>query len=297
MREIKRKKMIIVVRKTQYLSCTNNTNHVKNFMTVDTIIELLKKILDISLVWALLYFVLKSMRHNIKQLLIFKGIIIIILIKIFAHLLDLATIEYLINYVIEWSPIALIIIFQPEIRSALEQLGKAKLLGRHKTLTLTEKEQTIREILVSLANLRKQKMGALIIIERDESLENYISKAQKIYAKVSSPLLTAIFFVNNPLHDGGVIIQGDQISCSNAIFPTSDSLSLSKRLGTRHRAALGIAEVTDCLAIVLSEETGRISLAIDGQLLYNISFDELKLRLLNALTPGKKTNIRTGGDN
>lgn len=267
-------------------------------MTVDTVVELLKKILDILLVWGLLYFILKSLRHNVKQLLIFKGIIIIILVKIFAHFLDLATIEYLIDYVIEWAPIALIIIFQPEIRDALEQLGKTKLLGRHKTLSLTEKEQTIREILISLVNLKKQKMGALIVIERDESLESYINKAQKIYAKVTNPLLTAIFFVNNPLHDGAVIIQGDQISCSNAIFPTSDSLSLSKRLGTRHRAALGIAEATDCLAIVLSEETGRVSLAMDGELFYNLSLEELKMRLLNALSPNQKLlTTEVGGDN
>ena len=134
-------------------------------------------------------------------------------------------------------------------------------------------------------------MGALIVLERDVSLDNYINHAQKIYAKVSNPLLTAIFFVNNPLHDGGVIIQGDQIACANAVFPTSDNVSISKRLGTRHRAALGISERSDCLAIVLSEETGRISLANSGQLLYNLSLDELKIRLSEGLTPSKKVLV------
>ena len=257
-------------------------------MTVESIIEITKKILDILLVWALLYFALKNLRHNVKQLLIFKGIVVIILIKLISVVLDLATIGYLIDYVIEWAPIALIIIFQPEIRAALEQLGKAKLLGRHKTLSLTEKERTVHEIMGALNTLRAQKMGALIAIEKDQSLASYISRGQKIYAEVTSPLLTSIFYNNNPLHDGAVIIQGNQIACATAVFPTSDSLSLSKRLGTRHRAALGIAEQTDCLAIVLSEETGRFSLAINGQLLYDLSEDELKLHLLNSFVANKK---------
>ena len=134
-------------------------------------------------------------------------------------------------------------------------------------------------------------MGALIVIERDDSLSKYINNAQRIYAEVTSPLLTAVFFVNNPLHDGAVIIQGNQIACANAIFSTCDSLSINHRLGTRHRAALGISEETDCLAIVLSEETSRISLAVKGELLYNLSLDELKIQLLEGLSPSKKSFI------
>lgn len=257
-------------------------------MTVDSLIELFKKILDILLVWELLYFVLKSLRKNVKMVLLFKGVLIIVIVKILSDFLDLVTIGYLIDYVIEWAPLALIIIFQPEIRDALEHLGHTKLLGRHKTLSLGEREKTVHEIVTSVDNLRRQKMGALIVVERDDSLANYINNAQRIYAEVTNPLLTAVFFVNNPLHDGGVIIQGDQIACANAVFPTSDSLNISKRLGTRHRAALGISEQTDCLAIVLSEETGRISLAVGGILLYNLSIDELKIRLLEGLSPSKK---------
>ena len=260
-------------------------------MTVDSILELARKLLDVLLVWGLLYFVLKSLRKNVKMILLFKGILIIVIVKILSDLLDLVTIGYLIDYVIEWAPLALIVIFQPEIRDALEQLGRTKLLGRHKTLSLSEREKTINEIAGAIEALRKQKMGALIVLERDVSLDNYINHAQKIYAKVSNPLLTAIFFVNNPLHDGGVIIQGDQIACANAVFPTSDNVSISKRLGTRHRAALGISERSDCLAIVLSEETGRISLANSGLLLYNLSLDELKIRLSEGLTPSKKVLV------
>jgi len=131
-------------------------------------------------------------------------------------------------------------------------------------------------------------MGALIVLEKETSLANYIANSQKIYAEVTNPLLTAIFFVNNPLHDGGVIIQGDQIACANTVFPTSNNVNISKRLGTRHRAALGISEQTDCISIVLSEETGRISIATAGKLIYNVSLDELKIRLLEGLAPSKK---------
>ena len=260
-------------------------------MSIDAILELVKKLFDILLVWGVLYFVLKALRKNVKIVLLFKVIIVIVIIKLISVAFDLVTISYLIDYVIEWTPLALVIIFQPEIRNTLENLGHAKLLGRHKTLSLTEREKTTSEIIKSIDSLRRQKMGALIVIERDDSLSKYINNAQRIYAEVTSPLLTAVFFVNNPLHDGAVIIQGNQIACANAIFPTSDSLSINHRLGTRHLAALGISEETDCLAIVLSEETSRISLAVKGELLYNLSLDELKIQLLEGLSPSKKSFI------
>ncbi len=257
-------------------------------MSVDMILELLRKILDVLLVWGLLYFVLKSLRKNVKMILLFKLIVVIVIIKLLSVFLNLVTIGYLIDYVIEWTPLALVIIFQPEIRNALENLGHAKLLGRHQTLSMNEREKTINEIIKTIENLRRQKTGALIVIERDDSLATYINNAQRIYAEVTNPLLSAMFVVNNPLHDGGVIIQGNQIACANAIFPVSDSLNISRQLGSRHRAALGISEQSDCLAIVLSEETGRISLASSGNLEYNLSLDELRIQLSEGLTPSSK---------
>lgn len=257
-------------------------------MTIDSIIVLVKKIADVLLVWAMLYFILKSLRKNVKMILLFKGILIIVVTKILSDLFDLVTIGYLIDYVIEWAPLALIVIFQPEIREALETLGRAKLLGKHKTLSIGEKEQTVNSIISSIEFMKNNRIGALIVMERDISLANYIEKAQKIYAQISGALLSSIFYTNNPLHDGGVIIQGNQITCAGAVFPTSSSLSISKRLGTRHRAALGIAEQSDCLAIVVSEETGRISIAEDGELTYNLSIDEVRTRLLEALSSNKK---------
>ena len=260
-------------------------------MTFNNIVDLIKKLIDVLIVWLALYYILKSLRKNVKMVLLFKGILIIVILKVFSDILGLVTIGFLLDYVIEWGPLALIVIFQPEIRSVLEQLGRSQLLGRHKVLTVDEREKMVYEITNALDYLRKQSIGALIVLERDNSLNDYIQKSKKIYAEISSDLLISIFFPNNPLHDGGLIIQGDKITSAGAVFPTSDSLKISKRLGTRHRAALGISEVTDCISIIVSEETGRLSMAIDGELYYNLTLDEVKLRLLEELRPKKEVFI------
>ena len=257
-------------------------------MTLDSVFELIKKFADVLIVWAMFYYILKNLRKNVKMALLFKGIIIIIVLKLVSDLFDLVTISFILNYVIEWGPIALIIIFQPEIRNVLEQLGRSQLLGRHKVLTVDEREKVVDEIVNAVEYLKKMRIGALIVIERDNSLQDYIERSRKIYGDISSDLLISIFFPNNPLHDGGLIIQGDKITSAGAVFPTSDSLKISKRLGTRHRAALGISEETDCLSLVVSEETGRISIAMGGELFYNLTIDEFKLMILEELKPKKE---------
>ena len=233
-------------------------------ITVTSVLTIIKKIIDISIVWLMFYVILKNIRNSVKLTLLFKGVIIIIALKIISDVCGFTTVGLLLEYVIMYGPLALIVIFQPEIRNILEQLGRNQLLGRHKVLTVDEREHLVYEIVQSMDYLRKNKIGALIVLERDISLGNYIDKAKKIYADLSSDLLISIFFPNNPLHDGGVIIQGDRITCAGAVFPTSSSTKINKRLGTRHRAALGISEETDAIALVVSEETGDISIAIDG---------------------------------
>ena len=260
-------------------------------ITVTDVISILRKLGDICLVWVIFYFILKNIRNNIKLSLIFKGVVFVIVLSWISDWLGFTTIAVLLDYIIQWAPIALIVIFQPEIRTILEQLGRSQLLGRHKVLTVDEREKMVYEITNALDYLRKQSIGALIVLERDNSLNDYIEKSKKIYADISSDLLISIFFPNNPLHDGGLIIQGDKITSAGAVFPTSDSLKISKRLGTRHRAALGISEVSDCIAIVASEETGRLSIAIDGELYYNLTLDEVKLRLLEELRPKKEVFV------
>lgn len=258
-------------------------------MTVNGMLTLLQKIIDISIVWALIYYVLKNLKNNIKMVLIFKGVIMIILIKILSDILNLTTVGLLLEYVIMWGPLALIIIFQPEIRNILEHLGRKQILTRHRVLTMDEREKMVYEIMNSVEYLRKSRIGALIVIERDVSLNDYIERSKALYADISSDLLISIFFPRNPLHDGGVIIQGNRITSAGAVFPISLSNKINKRLGTRHRAALGISEESDCIALVVSEETGKISIAIGGELNYNLSIDDARMMLVEELKPKRET--------
>ena len=263
-------------------------------MTLLSIWSLFTKILDICIVWLLFYFILKNIRNNVKMVLIVKGVLLLICIEILSKILNLYTVGLLLEYVVEWGPLALIVVFQPEIRNMLESIGRTQLLGRHKVLTGDEREKMIGEIMKSVEYLKRNRIGALIVIEKDVSLQEYISRATKIYADISSELLSNLFYPNSPLHDGGAIIQGDKITCAGAVFKTSMNPSVSKKLGTRHRAALGVAEEYDAIALVVSEETGRISIACDGELHYNLTLDDFRMMLMDELKP--KTEIFYDGD-
>jgi diadenylate cyclase len=231
------------------------------------------------------YLILKNIKNNVKLSLLFKGILFIVIIKVLADFLGLVTVGLLLEYVIMWGPLALIIIFQPEIRTILEQIGKTQLLGRHKVLTVDEREKLVYEVIKSIEYMKKERIGALMVIERDVSLQDYISKSTNLYADITSELLISIFFPNNPLHDGGVIIQGNRISSAGAVFPTSSSMKISKSLGTRHRAGIGITEETDAISIIVSEETGKISIALKGELYSNLTIDDVRILLIDELKP------------
>ena len=256
---------------------------------LDIIFTYATKILDLLILWFIIYKLFKYARNNFKLTLILKGIIIIAVLKFVSDKIHLNAVGIILEYVISWGPLVVIIIFQPEIRNVLESIGRSQLLGRHKTLTVDEREKLVYEIINAVEYLKKNRIGALIVLERDYSLAQYIEPANKLYADISSELLISIFFPNNPLHDGGVIIQGDKITCAGSVFPTSLNPSISKRLGTRHRAALGISESSDAIAVVVSEETGRISIAVGGTLNYNLSLDDAKILLLEELQPKKET--------
>ena len=243
-------------------------------MTWSMIWSIFTKVVDICIVWLVFYYIL-----------IFKGVILILLFKVLSNVLNLYTVGILLEYVVQWGPLAIIVIFQPEIRSVLESIGRTQLLGRHKILTVDEREHVVFEIMKAVEYLKKNRIGALIVIEREVSLQEYIDPATKVYADLSDDLLETIFFPNAPLHDGGVIIQGDRITCAGAVFKTSMDPNLNKKLGTRHRAALGIAEESDAIALIVSEETGRISIAVDSNLHYNLSLDEFRMMLVDELKP------------
>ena len=258
-------------------------------MTLNEIYNLFTKILDVAILWLIIYYILKYIKNNVKLTLIFKGLLIVIGLKLLSNWLNLYTVGVLMEYVISYAPLALIIIFQPEIRNVLESLGRSQLLGRHKVLTVDERERVVYEIMQAVEYLKKNRIGALMVIERDYSLGQYIEPATKLYADISSELLISIFFPNNPLHDGAVIIEGDRITCAGSVLPTSMNPSISKRLGTRHRAALGLAEITDAVTILVSEETGRVSIAMDGELNYNLTLEDARMMLIESLQPKKET--------
>ena len=258
-------------------------------MTINSVLTIIQTIVDISLVWMLIYFVLKNLKNNIKMILIFKGVLIIIILKLLSdYVFKLTTLGYLLEYVKMWGPLALIIIFQPEIRNILEQLGRKQIITNHRTLTMDEREKVVYEITNAVDYLRKARMGGLIVIEREISLNQYIERSKNLYADISSELLISIFFPRNPLHDGGVIIQGDKIAFAVAVFPISLNNKINKKLGTRHRAALGISEEADCIAIIISEETGKVSIAMNGVLNYNLSLDDMRMILIEELKPKRE---------
>lgn len=258
-------------------------------MDLSNIYNIFIKIVDITIVWFMFYYILKFTKNNTKLLLIFKGVVIILILKFLSNWLNLNTVGVLLEYVIEWGPLAIIIIFQPEIRSVLESLGRSQLLNRHKILSGDEREKVIYEIMKAVEYMKKNRIGALIVLERDYALRQYIEPANKLFADISSELLISLFFPNNPLHDGAVIVEGDKISCAGAVLPTSMNPSISKRLGTRHRAALGVTETTDAISIIVSEETGRISLASAGELNYNLTLEDMRMLLIESLQPKKET--------
>ena len=214
-----------------------------------------------------------------------KGLIVILIFLLLSYIFNFTTILWLAGKIIKIAIIAVVIIFQPELRKALEQLGQKRYFKS--ILPFTEKkdkgerfsDKTVNELVKACFELSKTKTGALIVIEQDILLSDYEKTGIAIDSLISSQLLINIFEHNTPLHDGAVIVRGDRIVAATCYLPLSDNLGISKELGTRHRAALGISEVTDTMTLVVSEETGNVSIAIAGELLRAVDPDYLKKKL------------------
>lgn len=251
-----------------------------NWDFLSSIYEYLRVVLDIGIVWLILYYILKIFRNNSRTMQIFKGIVLIIIVKIVADFLKLSTLSFLLDWVLQWGPLAVIVIFQQEIRSLLERMGTSPTYSKYDELTGDEKHHLIDEISNALVELADSKTGALITIEQGVSLIDYIRKATRLDSQVSSELLRSIFVPSTPLHDGGVIIQGNKIACAAAFYePTT--MEMPARFGARHRAAVGLSEVSDAITIVVSEETGSISIAQHGKLTL-VSQDNIREYLANS---------------
>ena len=241
-------------------------------------------IIEIVIIAFVIYNVMVWIK-NTKAWVLLKGIIIVVIFALIAYILNLKTILWIAGKTISVGIIALVIIFQPELRRALEQLGRKKILfglfrfndGREKGERFSSK--TAEEIVRACFDMGAAYTGALIVIEQDMVLEEYEKTGIAVDGLVTSQLLINIFEHNTPLHDGAVIIRGDRIVAATCYLPLSDNNSLNKALGTRHRAGVGISEVTDSMTIIVSEETGRVSVAVGGELIHDIDADSLRNKL------------------
>ncbi len=217
--------------------------------------------LDIALMSLVLYRLLLILKGT-KAVQMLIGLGILLLASLASRYLELYTIDWLVQSFWAQIVIAIIVLFQPEIRRALAHIGEAQFL----TFTKAEELKSLEEIVRASVSLANRKIGALIVLERDTSLKDFIEVGTPLDARVSRELLASIFHPTSPIHDGAVIIKGNRIAAAGCFLPITLSSELSKSLGTRHRAGVGLTEETDAVAIIVSEETGLISMAMDGRL-------------------------------
>lgn len=245
----------------------------------------LKLIMDVLVVWGLIYSALRLVRNNSRTMQIAKGILFIMVAKGLSVWLGLHAVSYLIDIFLNWGVVAILIVFQPEIRGMLEKVGKSTELFTS-NLSTTEIMDMISEIVSACSEMSETKTGALITIQQAQSLNDFVRTGIRMDSVVSKELLGTIFQYGTPMHDGAVIIQGNKIACAAAYFPPTTK-DLPSKYGARHRAAVGISEITDSITIVVSEETGNISVATNGQLT-QYKPENLQRYLTNIFMPQQK---------
>ncbi|ANU09210.1 hypothetical protein A1A1_00075 [Planococcus antarcticus DSM 14505] len=247
-------------------------------LTDQTPFGLLGNVIDILLVWFVIYKLITVIKGT-KAVQLLKGIFVIIIARLVTQVLNLETLGWIMQQVLEWGFLAIIIIFQPELRRALEQLGRGKLFSSSTLNEESERNRLIEAMSKSVSYMAKRRIGALVSIERETGLSEYIETGIPMNSDITSELMINLFIPNTPLHDGAVIVQKNRIAAAACYLPLSESPFISKELGTRHRAALGISEVTDAITIVVSEETGAISLTANGDLHRNLSLEDFEVKL------------------
>ncbi|MBR3255962.1 MAG: diadenylate cyclase CdaA [Clostridia bacterium] len=282
-------------------------NIVEYFRTLqESPLKMITFIIDIAIVLFLLCYAIKIARGSRAWQLI-KGIALLVLVTILSGLLNLKILNSILTGIMNWGVLAIIVIFQPELRRGLEQLGTNKLtrfFGIDKDVATKTKED-IYKIVIASSELSKKKTGALIVIERDIKIKDIIQNGVIMDSEVSPQLLVNIFEPNTPLHDGAVIISQNKIAAAACVLPLADDKDIAKELGTRHRAAIGISKESDSIVVIVSEETGKISVAKDGTLIADVREDVLKKILIsNVITKRfatekitRKKSIRNNKDN
>ena len=255
-----------------------------------TLVDVIEILIISFLIYELILWIKSTRAWNL-----FKGIMVVLIFVLMAAFFQMSTILWIAENTLNVGLIALVIIFQPELRNALENIGGKNIFGNLFTFNKMAEEKlsnhTIDELIKAVFAMSKVKTGALIVIEDEIVLDEYIRTGIDVDALVSNQLLINIFEKNTPLHDGAIIVRGNRVVSATCYLPLSDSLRLSKELGTRHRAAVGISEVSDSLTVVVSEETGRVSVAYRGEIFRDLDADELcaKLQQLQKLPVEKST--------
>lgn len=241
-----------------------------------------KAIVEIIILWFVIYRIMLFFQGT-RAIQVLRGIIVLVFAFFVAQILRLETIDWLLTHIFGISVIAILIIFQPEIRQGLARLGKQNIFKT--TLYEEEIEEMIQEIVEAIDSLSRSKIGALIAIEKEDSLKDYMESGVKIESKVTAELLQTIFTPNSLLHDGGVIIQHGRIMAAGCLFPLTEKQDLNRLFGTRHRAAIGLVEQTDALVAAVSEETGDISVCYNGKLTRDVGLEELLKNLQDYFKP------------
>ena len=284
-----------------FLSCVYERREVRY---LNELLSMLVKSLSNISIWAVLdilvvsfifykgYMLIKETRA--EQLL--KGILLIIALIPISYLLRLDMLNFILNKTLTIGVLSVIIIFQPEIRRALEHLGRSAFDDKHYPNDKEAFNSTINEITVAVQNLSESKTGALIVLEQSTGLNEVIGAGTILDANVTSNLLENIFVVNTPLHDGATIIRNNRILASGCVLPLTDNNTISKKLGTRHRAAMGLSEVSDALVIIVSEETGVISLAINGRITRGYDKDKLRNVLTRIIENRNSKKVKSAGE-
>ncbi|MCY7040638.1 diadenylate cyclase CdaA [Streptococcus sanguinis] len=233
-------------------------------------------IIDVAIVAWILYYLIKAIAGT-KIMILVRGVLFFILAQFFANIIGLTTISWLINQVITYGVIAAVVIFSPEIRAGLEKLGRATDI--FSATPISNEEKMVQAFVKSVAYMSPRKIGALVAIQGTRTLQEYIATGIPLDADVSGELLINIFIPNTPLHDGAVIIKNNKIAASCAYLPLTESSGISKEFGTRHRAAIGLSEVSDAFTFVVSEETGGISTTHNGIFKHDLTLDEFETEL------------------